>query len=535
MTNAIPEIAGTDCLLVVGSNTTEAHPLIARRMFEAKERGAFLIVVDPRKIQLAHRADIHVRLKFGSDIAFFNGVMHEILANGWENKDFISSRCEDFDVFKENIMAYPASRAAALSGVPEETIKAVAKAYATADKAAICYTLGITEHAHGVDNVKTLGNMSMITGHIGRPNTGVNPLRGQNNVQGACDMGALPNVYPGYQPVTDAAVREKFQGAWGRPLSSTVGKTIPDVMDGLMDGSLKGLYIFGENSVEGDPNTAHVKKALDAADFLVVQDIFLTATARMADVVLPGACYAEADGTFTNSERRVQRVRKAVEPPGEARPNWQIFAELGRKFGLEMRYDTAGDIFDEMAGLTPSFAGISYDRIDTLGIQWPCPAPDHPGTPFLHQGQFTRGLGKFHAIPHREPKDGPDDAFPVILTTGRRYAHYNTATMTGRCPSLDREMYEPRAQINAADAEELGILNGDMVRITSRRGQVVTAAEVGDVVPKGAVFMDFHFVAANANELLGTFLDPVSKTPDYKVCAVKIEKAKVAVSKETAA
>ena len=535
MTNAISEIPGTDCLLVVGSNTTEAHPLIARRMFQAKERGALLIVVDPRKIQLTHRADIHVQLRFGSDIAFFNGVMHEILDRGWENREFITSRCEDFEEFKENIMAYPVCRAAELSGVPEDTIRAVAKAYATADKAAICYTLGITEHAHGVDNVKTLGNMAMITGHIGRPNTGVNPLRGQNNVQGACDMGALPNVYPGYQPVTDEAVRKKFEEAWQRPLSADLGKTIPDVMDGLMDGSVKGLYIFGENSVEGDPNTAHVKKALNRCEFLVVQDIFLTATAQMADVVLPGACYAEVDGTFTNSERRVQRVRKAVEPPGEARPNWQIFADLGRRMGLGMAYRNSGEIYDEMAALSPSFAGISFGRIETLGLQWPCPEPDHPGTPFLHQGRFTRGLGKFHAIPHREPRDGPDEAFPIILTTGRRYAHYNTSTMTGRCPSLDREMYEPRAQINVADAEALGIADGDMVRITSRRGRVVTAAEVGDVVPRGAVFMDFHFVAANSNELLGTFLDPVSKTPDYKVCAVSIEKVDAEASKDNAA
>ena len=530
MTNAICEIAGADCLLVVGSNTTEAHPLIARRMFEAKEKGAFLIVVDPRKIQLTHRADIHVQLKFGSDIAFFNGVMNEILANGWENREFIESRTEDFEAFKENISAYPVSRAAELSGVAEETIRAVAKAYATAQNSSICYTLGITEHAHGVDNVKTLGNMAMLTGQIGKPSSGVNPLRGQNNVQGACDMGALPNVYPGYQPVTEDLVRKKFEAAWGRPLSGALGKTIPDVMDGLMDGSVKGLFIFGENSVEGDPNTAHVRKALAAAQFLVVQDIFLTATAKMADVVLPGACYAEADGTFTNSERRVQRVRKAVDPPGQARPNWQVFTELGKRLGLEVNYETAGDIFDEMAGLTPSFAGISYDRIDSVGIQWPCPAPDHPGTGYLHQGRFTRGLGRFHAIPHRASKDGPDKVFPFTLTTGRRYAHYNTATMTGRCPSLAREMYEPRIQINVADAAVLGVRPGDMVTVTSRRGRVETAVEVGDVVPKGAVFMDFHFVAANSNELLGTFLDPVSKTPDYKVCAVKIEKVKAAAA-----
>jgi len=524
MTNSISEIENADCLLVVGSNTTEAHPLIARRIFKAKEKGATLIVVDPRKIQLARMADIHVQLNFGSDIALFNGVMNEILENNLENKTFIEQRTENFEALKETVKEYTLEKASKISGVPEDIIKQVAKLYAKSGKSSILYTLGITEHAHGVDNVKTLGNLAMITGQIGKESSGVNPLRGQNNVQGACDMGALPNVYPGYQPIINSDVRDKFQEAWGSELSGTMGKMIPEVMDGLIDGSVKGLYIFGENSVEADPDTHHVRKALKAAEFLVVQDIFLTSTAKMADVVLPGACWAEADGTFTNSERRVQRIRKAVEPPGLSMPNWKIFSEIGTRLGLSMEYGTSEEIFDEMTSLTPSFAGITYERIKSLGIQWPCPSQDHPGTKFLHNGSFTRGKGMFHAVKHQKPKDVTNDKYPFVLTTGRRYAHYNTSSMTGRCPTLQKEFPTPRAQMNIIDAGEMGVCNGDDIKVVSRRGEVITPVDIGDTVPKGAIFMDFHFMNANSNKLLGTFLDPVSKTPDYKVCAVSIEK-----------
>jgi len=524
MTNSIAEIENATCLLVIGSNTTEAHPLIAHRIFKAREKGATLIVVDPRKTQLARMADIHVQLKFASDIALINGVMNEILKNNWQNQSFIDQRTENFEALTKILKDYPLERASQISGVPCETIKQVAKLYATSDKSSILYTLGITEHAHGVDNVKTLGNLAMITGQIGKESSGVNPLRGQNNVQGACDMGALPNVYPGYQQVCDPAIHDKFQNAWGQTLSDKLGITIPEVMDGLIDGSVKGLYIFGENSVEGDPNTAHVRKALEAAQFLVVQDIFLTSTAQMADVVLPGACWAEADGTFTNSERRVQRVRKAVDPPGLAMPNWKIFSQIGTRLGLSMTYTKSEEIFNEMSELAPAFSGITYDRIDSLGIQWPCPSPDHPGTKFLHKGNFTRGKGMFHAIEHKPSKELTDGSYPFILTTGRRYAHYNTSTMTGRCPSLQKEFPTPCAQMNWSDAKKMGLCTGDRIKVLSRRGEVVTPVELGDTVPCGAIFMDFHFANANSNTLLGTFLDPVSKTPDYKVCAVNIEK-----------
>lgn len=524
MSNSIAEIEDADCLLVIGSNTTEAHPLIGRRMLRAKEKGATLIVVDPRKIHLAEFADIHIQLSYGTDIAFFNGVMNEIIANDLHNKEFIESRTENVDELYETLKAYTPERVSEITGVSMADIQKVARLYATSRNSSICYTLGITEHAHGVNNVKTLANLAMLTGHIGKPSSGVNPLRGQNNVQGACDMGALPNVYPGYQPVVDLAIQKKFQDAWGVELSPHLGKTIPEMMDSLIDGSMKALYIFGENSVEGDPNTDHVRHALESAEFLVVHDIFLTATAQMAHVVLPGACWAEVDGTFSNSERRVQRVRKAVEPPGEARPNWKIFSELGIRMGIDMKYDSSEEIFREMSGLTPSFSGLSYERIETEGIQWPCPAPEHPGTVYLHKGAFTRGKGHFHAVEYQPSKDRPDQDFPFFLTTGRRYAHYNTSTMTGRCKSLAKEFPEPMAQINHADAKRMGLMNGDQIKVQSRRGEVITPVRIGDVVPAGSIFMDFHFGHSNSNQVLGTFLDPVSKTPDYKVCAVRLEK-----------
>ena len=525
MTNSIPEIEDADCVFVIGSNTSEAHPLIAHRVFRAKTKGAKLIAIDPRKTQVAQQADIHVRIHYGTDVVFLNAMMNEILRNGWHNQQFIEERTEGFEDFKEAVREFPIEEASEICRVPVDVMREVARIYATSSISTILYTLGITEHSHGVDNVKSLANLAMLTGHIGKPSSGVNPLRGQNNVQGACDMGALPNVYPGYQVVTDIVTREKFQKAWGVPLSGEVGITIPDMMDGLIDGSVKGMYIFGENSVESDPNIHHVRKSLTSAEFLVVQDIFLTKTAELAHVVLPGAAWSEVEGTYTNTERKVQRIRKAVEPPDGARPNWVILSELGRRLGLKsMDYVSARAVFDEMTSLTPSFSGITYDRIDEMDIQWPCPSQDHPGTQYLHKDQFARGKGLFHAIRYRPSEEMPDEEYPFILTTGRRYAHYHTRTMTGRCQSLHREFPGPMAQMHFSDAERLGVADGGSVEVTSRRGKVVTPVSVGDIVPQGSIFMDFHFEEANPNWLLGTYLDPVSKTPDYKVCAVKLEK-----------
>jgi len=524
MTNSIPEIEDAGCIFVIGSNTSEAHPLIARRLFRAIEKGAHLIVVDPRKTHISRFAHIHVRPNFGTDVALLNGMMNEIVDNHWEDREFIAERTEGFDHFEKTVQNYPLEKASAICGVPQDVIKEVARLYATSKTSTILYTLGITEHSHGVDNVKSLANLAMLTGHIGKPSSGVNPLRGQNNVQGACDMGALPNVYPGYQPVTDETVRVKFQEAWGVELSPEMGITIPEMMDGLIEGSIKGMYIFGENSVESDPNTQHVRHALESAQFLVVQDIFLTETAKLAHVVLPGACWAEVEGTFTNTERKVVRVRKAVEPPGQATPNWIILSQIASRLGFPMEYGSAEEIFQEMARLTPSFSGITYDRIGPVDIQWPCPSPDHPGTPYLHKGKFTRGLGLFHAIDYRPSEELPDKDFPFILTTGRRYAHYHTRTMTGRCESLQKEFPGPMAQIHTRDAERLELGDEDLLKVISRRGEIVTPVRAGDIVPEGAIFMDFHFGEANPNWLLGSSLDPDCKTPDYKVCAVRLEK-----------
>lgn len=528
MTNSIAEIENTACLFIIGSNTTEAHPLIAHRMFKAKKNGAKIIVVDPRRIQMAMVADMHLRIRFGTDVVFLNAMMHEIVAKGYHDTTFIEERTEGFAELEKILPDYSPEKAAEICGIPAEQIREAARLYATSEPSTICYTLGITEHSHGVDNVKSLANLALLTGQIGKASSGVNPLRGQNNVQGACDMGALPNVYSGYQVVVGKDAQQKFHQAWqpAHELSTKIGRTIPDMMDGLIEGSLKTMFIVGEDPAVSDPDTNHILHALNSAEFLVVQDIFLTETAKLADVVLPAACWAEKDGTFTNSERKVQRVRKAVDPPGEARPDWQIIAEIGCRLGAKMEYSSPEEIFAEIAALSPIYGGISYDRLETCDLQWPCPTPEHEGTRFLHNKRFGRGLGLFNPITYRPSEELPDTEYPFFLTTGRRFAHYNVRSMTGRCASLHREFPQPVTQLHYHDAEQLGIATGDPIRVISRRGTVATFASVGDIVPQGAIFMDFHFAEANSNLLLGTSLDPITKTPDYKVCAVRVESAK---------
>ncbi len=528
MTNSIPEIEDAVCLFVIGSNTTEAHPLIAHRVFAAKGKGAKLIVVDPRVTQVALLADLHIRPNFGTDVALLNAMMHEILAKGYHNAQFIAERTEGFAELEKILQDFAPEEAEKICGVPPEVIREAARLYATSEPSSILYTLGMTEHSHGVDNVKTLANLAMLTGQIGKKSSGVNPLRGQNNVQGACDMGALPNVYPGYQTVVDLAARLKFEKAWQARLSDKVGLTIPQMIDGLIEGSVKSMFIMGEDTALSDPDTHHITHALESADFLVVQDIFLSETAKLADVVLPAACWAEKEGTFSCTERKVQRVRKAVEPPGEAKPDWVILSEIGRRLGLAFDYSEPKEIFAEMAALSPIYGGISYERIESRDLQWPCPTPDHPGTPFLHQERFGRGLGLFAPIGFRPSEELPDEEYPFYLTTGRHFAHYNARTMTGRCGTLAREYPRAFTQMHVKDAEKLGVREGDPIRVISRRGEVMSWAKPGITVPEGAIFMDFHFAEANSNVLLGTSLDPITKTPDYKVCAVKIEAAGVA-------
>lgn len=524
MTNSIPEIEDADCIFIIGSNTSVAHPLVAHRVYKAKAKGAKIIVADPRRIHMASIADLHVKQKLGSDVALLNGMMNVILANGWHDKEFIKERTEGFESFAEVIKNYPPEKAAEISGVPAEDIVAMAKMYATAGNASILYAMGITQHTHGVDNVKSLANLAMMTGNLGKESAGVNPLRGQNNVQGACDMGGLPNVYPAYQAVTDESNKKKFEDAWQAQLSSRVGYTIMEMMHGLEDGSVKAMVILGENPVGSDPDANHVKHALACAELLVVIDIFLTDTAKLAHVVLPGVSFAEKDGTFSNTERNVLRVRKAVEPVGESRADWQIIADLSTRFGLPMKYDSPSEIFDEIASVTPSYGGLSYERLEHGGIPWPCPTKDHPGTTVLHKGRFTRGKGLFHAIEYRAPDELVDEEFPLQLTTGRFFPHYHTGTMTRNSPALHREMPEGVVEMHPEDAAKLDIRNNDMVRLVSRRGEVVTKVLLTPDLQPGTVFMSFHFMEANANVLTNPALDPICKIPEYKVCAVRVEK-----------
>ncbi len=525
MTNSIAEIEDAGCIFIIGSNTTVAHPLVAHRVYRAKAKGAKVIVADPRRIHIASIADIYVSQNLGSDVALINGIMHVILAKNLHDKTFIDERTEGFEKLEELLKDYPPEKVSEITGVAPEDIVKIAETYATAEASSILYTMGITQHTHGVDNVKSLANLAMMTGNLGKRGAGVNPLRGQNNVQGACDMGGLPNVYPAYQAVTDESNKKKFEDAWQASLSDKVGYTIMEMMHGLEDGSLKGMVILGENPVGSDPDSNHVKHSLEAAEFLAVIDIFLTDTAKLAHVVLPGASFAEKEGTFSNTERSVLRVRKAVEPVGESRPDWQIICDLSTRFGLPMSYASPSEIFDEIAKVTPSYAGLSHERLEKGGIPWPCPTPDHPGTPILHKERFTRGRGLFHAIEYRPPAELIDEEFPVQLTTGRYFPHYHTGTMTRNSPSLHAEMPEGHVEVNPEDADRLGLKSRDMARIVSRRGEVETKVLITDAVDPGTVFMSFHFMEANANVLTNPALDPICKIPEYKVCAVRLEKA----------
>jgi formate dehydrogenase major subunit len=525
MTNSVAEIEDSDCIFVIGSNTTSSHPLVATRIFRAKQKGAKLIVADPRKIQLASMADVFVSQNLGTDVALLNGIMHVILREGWQNQAFVDERTEGFEEFKKVVEDYPPEKASEISGVAVEDIVKIAEYYGKAAAGTIIYCMGITQHTTGVDNVKSLANLAMLTGHIGRESTGVNPLRGQNNVQGACDMGGLPNVYPAYQPVTVPDNQSKFESAWNATLSDQVGLTVTEMIPALIEGSLKGLYIMGENPMLSDPDTHHVEEALKAAELVVVQDIFLTQTAEMADVVLPGACFAEKDGTFSNTERRVMRVRKAVEPVGDSRGDWEIIQDLSSRFGYPMAYESPEEIMKEIASVTPSYGGITYERLEGDGLQWPCPNEDHPGTKFLHKDKFVRGQGLFHGIEYKAPAETVDDEFPFWFTTGRVFAHYHTGTMTRNCPTLESEVSEGYLEVNPADAERMELRQDDRVKVASRRGEMTAKTMVTDRVAEGVLFMPFHFAESNANALTNTAFDPVCKIPELKVCAVKMEKA----------
>ncbi len=528
MTNSIGDIEQASLLLVVGSNTTEAHPVIALRMKAAvRQHGARLILIDPRGIELSQFAEMHLRPRPGTDVAVLNALAYVILDEGLENRRFIEARTEKVETLEATLREWTPERAEQVSGVPAALIREAARNYATASAAAIFWAMGITQHVSGTDNVKALSNLALLCGQIGRPGTGLNPLRGQNNVQGACDMGGLPNVFSAYQPVTSEEVRRKFAEGWGVDpdrLSATPGLTVTEMMTAALDGRVRALVILGENPMLSDPNLHHVEQALQALDLLVVQDIFLNETAAMADVVLPGVSFAEKAGTFTNTERRVQIVRPALPAPGEARQDWDILQDLARRLGADWSYSGPAAIFDEMASLTPSYAGMSHARLETGGLQWPCPTAEHPGTPILHVERFTRGLGLFAPVDYRPPAEATDETYPFVLSTGRILFHWHGGTLSRRSPGLDSLAPEAEVEIHPEDAQTLGLEDGEMVQVRSRRGQVRARARLTPRSPRGTVFMTFHFAEAAVNFLTVDAVDPVAKIPEYKVAAVRVDR-----------
>ncbi len=527
MTNSIDEISDAACILAIGTNTTQAHPVIGLRIKAAVRNGAKLIVINPKEIDLCRSADIFLQPKPGTDVALLMGLMRVIVDEGLIDSDFIEKRCEGFDAFKESLEAFNLEFVKQTTGVPKEKIVQVARTFAGQKPGSILYCMGITQHSHGTDNVLAISNLALITGNIGKPSTGVNPLRGQNNVQGACDMGALPNVYPGYQKVNDPAAKKKFETAWGTSLSDSPGLTHTEIFDAAHEGKIKAIYLVGENPILSEANASHAEEALKKLGFLVVQDIFLTETAKLADVVLPAASFAEKDGTFTNTERRVQRVRKAIAPVGDARPDWWITSQLAQKLGAKgFDFSDPQEIMEEIVTVTPSYQGISYERLENGGLQWPCPAADHPGTPMLHTEKFPTGSGKGKLTPlsYRPSEELPDDEYPLMLTTDRSLFHYHTGSMTRRVEGLEMLNGQELLKINPKDASQLGIADSEIVAIASRRGKVTAKTEVSNICPPGLVSLTFHFAETRTNLLTSPALDPMAKIPETKVCSVRVEK-----------
>nr|MDO8083974.1 formate dehydrogenase subunit alpha [Candidatus Sigynarchaeum springense] len=534
MTNSIDEIADAEVILITGSNTNEQHPLIGRRILEALHKGGKLIVVDPRTIPLSELAEEHggivMHQRPGTDVAWMNAVMNVIINENLYNKEFVENNCENFDEFKAEVMKMTPEIAEGITGIPKQKLIDAAHMIAKAKSVSLIYSMGITQHTTGVDNVRSTANLQMLCGNIGKRATGVNPLRGQQNVQGSCDMGALPNGYSGYQPVTEPANREKMAKEWGIPVAEMddkVGLTVVEMVNAAHDGKLKGLYIMGENPMMSDPDLHHVEAALKNV-FLVVQDIFPTPTTALANVVLPAACFAEKDGTFTSTERRVQMVRKAVEPVGKSKPDWEIIGLIAKEMGYNgLSYKQVREIMDEVNRVTPSYAGITWDRLLTKedGLQWPCKDPSHPGTKFLHaDGKFTRGKGHFFAVPFKEPAELPDKEYPFILTTGRMLWQYHTGTMSRRSPTLNSRAPEAYVEMSITDATELGLVDGQKVKVKSRRGEITLKVKVTHRVNKGVIFIPFHFEEAAVNKLTIAALDPIAKIPEYKVCAAQVIK-----------
>lgn len=528
MTNSMQETEKSDVIIVTGTNTTWNHPVFGGMIKKAvKQKGVKLIVVDPRDIGLASIADIHMKQNPGSDNAWLMGMQHIIIKNNWHNKEFIEERTEGWDEYVKSLEFYTPEKVEQISGIPKEQLTEAARLYATSGRGAFFYAMGITQHSHGVDNVMAVANLQMILGNYGLEGTGVNPLRGQNNVQGACDMGGLPNVFTAYQPVVNEDARKKFADAWGLKLEDMddkVGQTITMMVKNAGE-SIKAVYIMGENPMISDPNLRHARKQFEKFDFVVVQDIFLTETAQIADVVLPACAFAEKTGTFTNTERRVQLSEQALNPPVGAKWDHEIIAEIAKRLGCENFPDTVETLYAEIRNLTPSYKGISYERLKKgAGLRWPCPTEEHPGTPILHIGKFARGKGLLKAIDYRPPNEMTDEEYPFILTTGRLLQHYHTGSMTRRSKVLNGLRPHGAIEINTMDAERLNIQDGEMVKVSTRRGSIEIAAQVTPKIMEGLVFIPFHFAESAANVLTNDALDPVAKIPEYKVCSIKLEK-----------
>jgi formate dehydrogenase major subunit/formate dehydrogenase alpha subunit len=524
MTGSISSLEGSDAILVVGSNTTEQHPLVASYILRARSRGAKLIVVDPRETHLAKLADLWLRPLPGTDVVWINSLLNIIAEQDLIDRQFIEERTVGYEETIQAARAYTAGKAEEISGIPAADITRAASIFGKAECGSIVYAMGVTQHAQGTDIVQALANLALVTGNVGREGTGIYPLRGHQNVQGACDMGALPTVLSGYSPVSNPKARTKFEDAWSVSLPEDPGLTALEMIWAAEAGSIKGLIIVGENPVQSYPHASRVIKALKELEFLLVCDIFPTDTTALADIVLPAACFAEKDGTFTSTERRVQRVRQAVAPPGDARAEWVWICDLMRRLGLKVDYSSPGEIMREIASLTPSYGGISYERLGPEGLQWPCPSKDHPGTSILHVDCFSQGRARLRPVVYIKPPETPDADYPMLLTTGRSLYHFHTGTMTRRTSLLDREVPAPFVEINPEDAKLMGIRVGIRVNVETRRGSIVAEARLAKGLPKGYLFLPIHFSEAPANALTAQNLDPISKIAELKVSAARLTK-----------
>ena len=527
MSNSITDIAQASTILVIGSNTTECHPIIGRRIKQnVRLNGAKLIVADPRATELTRDAVLHLNHRPGTDVALLNGIMLEIVAKSWHDKKFIADRCENFEAFSASLEPYTPEYVEGITGVSASNIRKAAEILGRSPAAVVIYGMGITQHTTGTDNVKSIANLLMLTGNMGRKGTGFSPLRGQNNVQGACDMGALPNVYPGYQKVIDPVAQAKFSQAWKVALDDQIGLSLTDMVRAADQGQLLGMYIMGENPLMSEPDLDHARQTFKNLKFLAVQDIFLTETALMADVILPTASFAEKDGTFTNTERRVQMLRQVLAPPGDARQDWQIISDIASRMGYPMAYGSSRDIMAEIASVAPIYGGISHDRLlkRAGGLQWPCWDSKHPGTTRLHVKQFTRGKGRFHVVEYQPPAEAPTEEFPMVLTTGRVLEHFHTGSMSRRSQVLETLEPESHLDISPEDSDSMGLDEGDTVLVRSRRGEIVTKVHADRRIQNGMAFMAFHWKEAPANVLTNPAIDPVSKIPEFKVASVKTER-----------